>query len=163
MPAKQRWTRKNFWHDRGKSNLAQIVSATGVVIGFIGVLLQLQTTKHNAELAEARKVYMSYKDVTFAHPEFATPDLVRLKKDQDNFERYTVYVSTMLFAYDEVMTVDHTPRWNIALRSDLEDHGKYLCSLDRSKITGIHRTIQPIVMSFLNSNCNAILKDEPAK
>ncbi|MGA8975346.1 MAG: hypothetical protein WB496_19535 [Pseudolabrys sp.] len=98
------------WHPQW-GNVAQIVSAVAVLCAVVEVIFQLSFIRGNAKEASARQVYMSYSEATLKYPELSQPNYEKIKADPVEYVRYKNYVSHMLFAFDEILSVYDTPEW----------------------------------------------------
>jgi hypothetical protein len=116
-----------WWQRYG--NIAQIASAVFAVVGFGAVLLQLSEIRHNNRATGARQVYLAYTDLNFKHPEYALPEIDKLKAgDPAVFERYKTFVSYLLYACDEVMSAfPHQQEWRKSCAYELRAHLPFLC------------------------------------
>jgi hypothetical protein len=116
-----------WWQRYG--NIAQIGSAVFALVGFGAVLLQLSEIRHNNRATGARQVYLAYTDLNFKHPEYALPDLAKLKTgDPAVFERYKSFVSYLLYACDEVMgAFPQQQEWRKSCAYELREHLPFLC------------------------------------
>jgi hypothetical protein len=163
--ARQRTTAPAPWYSRF-GNIAQMASALIAVIGFSAVVWQINEA-HNkntveayrAELADARKVYMSYSDATLKYPEFTDPDYGALMRNHVEYMRYQNFISHMLYAYDEMLTlapvVDSVSEaeWELAFQIDIEPHHRYICQLPDPRLI---KTFRPAMQDRLNKareNC----------
>ena len=117
----------HWWQRYG--NIAQIASAVIAIGGFGAVLMQLSEIRHNNRASGARQVYLAYTDLNFRHPEFALPDLDKLKTgDRAVFERYKSFVSYLLYACDEVMNAfPKEPEWRRSCEYEVKAHLPFLC------------------------------------
>jgi hypothetical protein len=116
-----------WWQRYG--NIAQIASAVFAVVGFGAVLLQLSEIRHNNRASGARQVYLAYTDLNFKHPEYALPELDKLKSgDPAVFERYKTFVSYLLYACDEVMSAfPQQQEWRRSCAYEIKAHLPFLC------------------------------------
>ena len=133
-----------WWQRYG--NFAQIASAVFALVGFAAVLLQLSEIRHNNRASGARQVYLAYTDLNFRHPEYALPDLSKLKIGEPAvFERYKSFVSYLLYACDEVMSAfPDQQEWRKSCAYEIREHLPFLCeTLDqRSGLSGDLRRTQ---------------------
>lgn len=113
---------------RPRSNWAQITSAWVGVVAILGVAWQAYAIRQNFRESAARQVYMSYSESVLKYPEFAEPDLAQIKKDPVKYVQYKSFVSHMLFAYDEILTVYDKPEWSRSFEEDINYQLPYLCS-----------------------------------
>jgi hypothetical protein len=113
---------------RPRSNWAQITSAWVGVVAILGVAWQAYAIRQNFSESAARQVYMSYSESVLKYPEFTEPDLAQIKKDPVKYVQYKSFVSHMLFAYDEILTVYDKPEWRKSFEEDIKYQLPYLCS-----------------------------------
>jgi hypothetical protein len=114
------------WHLKW-GNLAQIVSAVTALCAVIGVIVQLYLICGNAKDTSARQVYMSCSEATLKYRGLSQPNLDKIKADPVEYVRYKNYVSHMLFAFDEILSVYDTPEWRNSFNEDLKYHMRYIC------------------------------------
>jgi hypothetical protein len=135
---------------RGKletGNFAQVSSALIAVIGFAGLIYQIQLNRERAtqealraETAEARKVYMSYSEALLRYPELSAPNYDSLMHNHREYLRYKNFVAHMVWAYDEILTavaqdgpLEDAGGWLVAFEIDIHDHQRYLCHLEKTE------------------------------
>src|SRR4029078_12625228 len=153
--ARQRTIVPTPWYSRF-GNVAQIASALVAVVGFSAVVWQINgASKKNteeayrAELADARKSYMSYSDATLKYPERTDPDYDALMRNHTEYRRYQNFVSHMLYACDEMLTlapvVDSVSEdeWTLAFELDLGPHHRYICQLPDPRLIQTFRAPTP--------------------
>jgi hypothetical protein len=115
-------------------NISQIASAVVACAAFGGILLQLnlliassELTRTNAEVANARQVYLAYNDAALKYPQYADPDYPTIKADPVKLAQYRNYVSMMLWAYDEILMAAPSQEWLAGFEYDLPPHLPFLC------------------------------------
>lgn len=161
---------KAGWHAR-YGNWAQIASAAIAALGFTIVIYQIHTaaTKASAdalraELADARKLYMSYSESTLKYPQLSEPNYDVLMKDRVEYTRYENFFSHMLYAYDDILNVmeqygneDESNLWFIAFERDLEPHMRYLCQIKDESFFAMYRTnMQEWLKEAKEQNCKTV-------
>ncbi len=115
---------RNRW-----GNNAQIASAVISLLGFGILIYQAWAIQNNFKATAARQVYMSYSELTLRNPELSEPDYPKLRDgDPKEFIRYKNFVSTMLFAYDEILGAYDEPEWRRAFNEEIVYHLPYLCT-----------------------------------
>jgi hypothetical protein len=121
-----------WWQRYG--NFAQIASAVFALVGFAAVLLQLSEIRHNNRATGARQVYLAYTDLNFKHPEYALPELNKLKVgDPAVYERYKSFVSYLLYACDGVMSAfPDQQEWRKSCSYEIREHLPFLCETQTS-------------------------------
>ena len=147
-------------------NFAQMASALIALIGFSAVVWQINQTSskntqeaYRAELADARKVYMAYSDDTLKYPELTDPDYDALMRNHTEYMRYQNFVSHMLYAYDEMLTL--TPvvdslsesEWELAFQIDIEPHHRYICQLPDPRLIRTFRTAMQERLNKAREHC----------
>ncbi|MEO6381188.1 MAG: hypothetical protein ABIO35_04100 [Nitrobacter sp.] len=145
---------------RPKSNWAQMVSAAVGVIAILGVGYQVYSIRSNFNETAARQVYMSYSESVLKYPEFTEPDLASLKKDRIKYIQYKNFVSHMLFAYDEILTVYDTPEWRRSFEDDLKFHMPYLCNETGPELEAIYFKNVRQVLSDARRRCPPRTKEQ---
>jgi hypothetical protein len=134
-------TVRKRWEPSVFGNAAQIASAIVGFIGFAVVVLQLHESRarasgeaYRAELADARRLYVSYSASALDHPELAEPDYESLLRDHLKYVRYKTFVAHMLWAYDDMLNVIQSGRdsealreWVASFEADLQNHLRYVC------------------------------------
>src|SRR4029079_2826937 len=153
------------WYSR-VGNVAQVASAIVAFVGFSAVVWQINQTRnknteeaYRAELADARKVYMSYSDATLKYPELTNPDYDALMRDHTEYVRYQNFVSHMLYAYDEMLhlapVVDSVDEeeWVLAFEIDLEPHHRYVCQLPDPRLIRTFRSAMQDRLNKARENC----------
>jgi hypothetical protein len=129
------------WNSSVFGNTAQIASAIIGFVGFAVVILQLHENRakaaaeaYRAELADARRLYVTYSASALEHPELAEPDYDSLMHDRWKYVRYKTFVAHMLWAYDDMLNVIETRResdalnqWFASLEADVKTHLRYIC------------------------------------
>ena len=109
--------------------LGQIAQAGVALLGFIAVLLQINVLGKNAQEAGARQIYQAYNDLEFKNPQFAKPDLERIKAAPPNdLIQYEVFVSYFLYACEEtIKAFSRKHEWQATCDYDLKGHLPFLC------------------------------------
>lgn len=90
------------WQSFG--NLAQWASVGISTATFLLVVLQLSILTTNARETSARQIYSSYLDASYRYPDFLVPDYEEIRKDKKKLTQYKLYVSHLLWSYDEVFS-----------------------------------------------------------
>jgi hypothetical protein len=113
---------------RPQSNRAQIVSAVVGVLGFVIVIVQVNLIRSNAREISARQVYMSYSESALRNPDLVEPDMAAIRADRVLFVKYKSFVSHMLFAYDEILSVYDHEEWRTSFEQEIKYHMDYICT-----------------------------------
>ena len=116
-----------WWQKYG--TVGQIAQAVVALFGFIAILVQISVLGKNAHEAGARQIYQAYNDLEFRNPQYAKPDLDRLKAGPANdLVQYETFVSYFLYACEEaVAAFDNKREWQATCDYDLKGHLPFLC------------------------------------
>jgi hypothetical protein len=134
-------------------NWAQIASAVIALCGFTIVILQLYDARRKAteessraELADARKLYMTFSDATLKYPYLSEPDYEMLMHNHNGYIRYKNFVSHMLYAYDDILNAigaykdsEDEAEWVVSFEVDIEAHQRYLCQITDPRFFKMYR------------------------
>ena len=143
-------------------NISQMCSALFALIGFSAVVWQINIARDrytheelNSQLAEARKVYMSYSEASLTYPQFTEPNYDALMRSHVDYLRYQNFFSHMLYAYDEVIGVLRAMgdkqverEWGLALQIDLEPHQRFICNMPDPRLI---ETFRPFMRDYIAS------------
>jgi hypothetical protein len=169
------------WYSK-VGNAAQIASACIGLFGFTIVILQMDEARRKtavesvrSELADARKLYLSYSDATLKYPHLTEPDYDALMRNRNEYIRYKNFISHMLYAYDEILNaVKHTDaedeaEWIASFELEFEPHHRYLCQIDDPRFFNMHRAeMQERLKNIKQNGCKNAqplveVREPPAK
>lgn len=121
-------TTETMWWQR-YGNFSQMASAVVALIGFGAIVLQVDEIRHNNRATAARQVYQAYADLDFRNPQYANPDLAKIKAaGGDTLTQYRSFVSYLLYACSEVLTAfPREPAWRHSCEYELKGHLPFLC------------------------------------
>ena len=110
-------------------SLGQIAQATVALLGFIAILVQINVLARTAHEAGARQIYQAYNDLEFKNPQYAKPDLERIKSGSPNdIVQYETFVSYFLYACEEAVgSFANKREWQATCDYDLKNHLPFLC------------------------------------
>ena len=92
-----------FWWQK-YGTVGQIAQAGVALLGFVAILIQINVNGKNAHEAGARQIYQAYNDLEFRNPQYAKPDLDRLKAGPvSDLVQYETFVSYFLYACEEAV------------------------------------------------------------
>jgi hypothetical protein len=116
-----------WWQKFG--TVGQIAQAVVATLGFVAVLFQINVLARNASEAGARQIYQAYNDLEFRNPQFAKPDIEKIKAGPPNeLVQYETFVSYFLYACEEaVAAFKGKPEWLATCNYDLKNHLQFLC------------------------------------
>src|ERR1700687_5843078 len=90
-----------FWWQK-YGTLAQMAQATVALLGFVGVLFQINEIRSSNRAVSARQAFLGYTDLAFKNPKFSAPDFDAIKAaGRDEQAQYESFVSYFLYACDE--------------------------------------------------------------
>ncbi|WP_213772541.1 hypothetical protein [Bradyrhizobium sp. dw_78] len=116
-----------FWWQK-YGTVGQIAQAAVALFGFIAILAQINVLGNNAHQAGARQIYQAYNDLEFKNPQYAKPDLDRLKAGPANdMVQYETFVSYFLYACEEAVAAFDKREWQATCDYDLKEHLPFLC------------------------------------
>jgi hypothetical protein len=160
-------------------NWAQIASAVfafgsmiAAIVGFTIVIWQMEDSRkktadeaYRAELADARKIYVSYSEAALRYPHLTAPDYGMLMRNHTEYLRYQSFISHMVYAYDDILNVvTHSKEngakneWLVAFRADIAPHRRYLCHPADANFTQMFR---PTMQTLLNEAAADCAQMEP--
>ena len=118
----------SFWWQK-YGTVGQIAQAVVALLGFVAILIQINVLGRNAREAGARQTYQAYNDLEFKNPQYARPDLDRLKAGPANdLVQYETFVSYFLYACEEAVgSFEHKREWLATCEYDLKGHLPFLC------------------------------------
>jgi hypothetical protein len=167
-PATNKKSEKPTQHWYSKlGNAAQIASALVGLCGFTIVILQINDARlktameaARAELADARKLYLSYSDATLKYPHLTEPDYDMLMHNRNEYIRYKNFVSHMLYAYDEILNAakstdaEDEAEWAASFELEFAPHQRYLCQINDPRFFQMHRAeMQERLKKLKAENC----------
>lgn len=126
-------TDSTWWQRCG--NVSQMASAVIALIGFGAIVLQVTEIRNNNRASAARQIYLSYADLDFRNPQFANPDLAKIKAaGSDTLTQYKSFVSYLLYACSEILgAFPKEQAWRHSCEYELKDHLPFLCEAQTSE------------------------------
>ena len=124
-----------FWDNA--VTLANLVMAAAAIAALIYAHLQIAENKRAERRANAIELWSETLRLAFDNPKLSDPTLklaaVRLRgahhrRQHRDFQKYELYVDTILNASEEILDVSPTKEWDIAVRFQLKPHRDYLLS-----------------------------------
>ena len=133
---------QTLWEDLG--TLSNVVMALAAVGALVYAHLQIGEGRRAERRADANELWRETLRLGFDNPKLADPamnladfDYVNLTVDgsKETFQKYELFVDTILNASEEILDVSSTKEWRAAVRIQLRQHRGYLLS-DHFKSSG---------------------------
>ncbi|HUU24479.1 MAG TPA: hypothetical protein VMW68_02775 [Methyloceanibacter sp.] len=126
---------QELWNDLG--TLSNVVMALAAVGALVYAHLQIGEGRRAERRADANELWRETLRLGFDNPKLSDPtlrlaefDYVNLTVDgsKETFQKYELFVDTILNASEEILDVSPTPEWRAAVRITLREHRAYLLS-----------------------------------
>jgi hypothetical protein len=157
------------WYSR-YGNAAQIASAVVALIGFGVVIFQLNDNRKKsdaeafrAELADARRNYVSYSDSALRYPHLSDPDYAALMHNHTEYVRYQVFVGHLVYAYDDILNVvreggdaGSLQEWTLGFQMDIAPHRRYLCHPADRRFLEMYRPFMRELLKKAAGDCKDV-------
>ncbi len=117
--------------------LANVVMAVAAIAALIYAHLQIAENKRAERRANANELWRETLRLAFDNPKLSDPTLKLAQFDYEErtidgsielFQKYELYVDTILNASEEILEVSPTKEWDAAVRIQLKPHRDYLLS-----------------------------------
>src|SRR5262245_26316560 len=124
-----------FWDNA--VTLANLVMAAAAIAALIYAHLQIAENKRAERRANANELWRETLRLAFDNPKLSDPSLngsafdyekLTIDGDPEMFQKYEMFVDTVLNASEEILEGSPTPEWNAAVRMQLKLHRNYLLS-----------------------------------
>ncbi len=106
---------------------------------------------------------MSYSESELRFPKFASSlnQQINPEKNPEEYEQYKLFVSHMLYAYDEMLSVfPDSPEWRASFDHDLSLHIKYICEENPEEFTQYYERVRS-KLNALRRNCPVLSPSPP--
>jgi hypothetical protein len=117
--------------------IANVVMALAAIAALIYAHLQIAENKRAERRANAHELWNETLHLAFDNPKLSDPTLKLAEFDYEartvdgsieTFQKYELYVDTILNASEAILDVSPTKEWDIAVRFQLNPHRDYLLS-----------------------------------
>ena len=117
--------------------IANVVMAAAAIAALIYAHLQIAENKRAERRANANELWRETLRLAFENPKLSDPTLKLAQFDYEDrtidgsielFQKYELYVDTILNASEEILEVSPTKEWDAAVRIQLKPHSDYLLS-----------------------------------
>jgi hypothetical protein len=124
-----------FWENA--STLSTVIMAAAAIAALIYAHLQINEGKRAERRANAHQLWNETLHLAFDNPKLSDPTLKLAAFDYEartvdgsveTFQKYELYVDTILNASEAILDVSPTKEWDIAVRFQLNPHREYLLS-----------------------------------
>ena len=124
-----------FWDNA--ATLSTLVMATAAIAALIYAHLQIAENKRAERRANAHELWRETLHLAFDNPIFSDPTLKLAQFDYEGrtidgsiemFQKYELYVDTILNASEAILDVSPSKEWDTAVRIQLAPHREYLLS-----------------------------------
>lgn len=117
--------------------LATLIMAVAAIAALIYAHLQIAENKRAERRGNANELWRETLRLAFDNPKLSDPTLKLAQFDYEErtidgsielFQKYELYVDTILNASEEILEVSPTKEWDAAVRIQLKPHRDYLLS-----------------------------------
>jgi len=124
-----------FWDNA--VTIGTLVMAVAAIAALIYAHLQIAENKRAERRGNANELWRETLRLAFDNPKLSDPTLKLADFDYDartidgsieQFQKYELYVDTILNASEEILEVSPTKEWDAAVRFQLKPHREYLTS-----------------------------------
>jgi len=125
------------WLWENAATLATVVMAAAAVIALIYAHLQISEGQRAERRGNAYELWRETLRFAFDNPKLSDPTLKLAQFDYEDmtidgsaemFQKYELYVDTILNASEEILDVLPTKEWDTAVRIQIRQHRDYLLS-----------------------------------
>ena len=117
--------------------IGTLVMAIAAVVALIYAHLQISDSRKAERRANANELWRETLRLAFENPKLSDPSLNTTAFDYENltidgdpelFQKYEMFVDTILNASEDILHGQPTPEWHAAVRMQLKLHRDYLLS-----------------------------------
>lgn len=126
-----------MWLWDNSITLATVAMGVAAIVALVYAHLQISDSRKAERRANANELWRETLRLAFDNPKFSDPSLSTSVFDYENltvdgepelFQKYEMFVDTVLNASEEILEGSPTPEWDAAVRMQLNLHRKYLLS-----------------------------------
>ena len=126
-----------IWFWQNSSTLATVAMGIAAVVALIYAHLQISDSRKGEHRANANELWRETLRLAFDNPKLSDPTLALAEFDyeamtidgsKETFQKYELFVDTVLKASEEILQVLPTKQWDAAVRIQLKQHRAYLLS-----------------------------------
>ena len=154
-----------MWLWDNAATLATVAMGIAAVAALIYAHLQIADSRKGEHRANANELWRETLRLAFDNPKLSNPTLALAKFNYDEmtidgsketFQKYELFVDTVLNASEEILQVLPTKEWNAAVRIQLRQHRAYLLSTHFQN-SGYLEQYTPRFRAFMHD----VLKETP--
>jgi hypothetical protein len=126
-----------IWLWDNSATLATIAMGIAAIVALIYAHLQITDSRKAERRANANELWRETLRLAFDNPKLSDPSLkttnfdyanLTIDGDPELFQKYEMFVDTVLNASEEILEGSPTPEWDAAVRLQLKLHRDYLLS-----------------------------------
>lgn len=139
------------WLERHATALQAVTGIITMLVAIgalIGVKIQIDATERIQQAQSARDIYREFLNLSIGKPEFATPDLCKIKEGEQR-GAYENYVQYMLYTSEQILAADDG--WEPTLMSHLAPHRDLLCG--DTEWVGDTPEVKSLIERFRKDQC----------
>jgi hypothetical protein len=149
--------------------IATVVMALAAIVALVYAHLQIAENKRAEQRANANELWRETLRFAFDNPKLSDPTLKLAEFDYEDrtidgsvelFQKYELYVDTILNASEEILLVSPTKEWDVAVRIQLLPHRDYLLS-PHFQNSGYLDQYTPRFRAFLHNVLSAPQSPQP--
>jgi hypothetical protein len=146
--------------------LSSVVMALAALAALVYAHLQIGEGRRAERRADANELWRETLRLGFDNPKLSDPSLNLADFDyvartvdgsQETFQKYELFVDTILNASEEILDVSPTKEWRAAVRIQLRQHRAYLLS-EHFEHSGYLEQYTPKVRAFMAETLEAASK-----
>ena len=131
-------TMRRSWLWQNADTLAAVVTAIAALVALLYAHLQITEGRRAEREANANELWRETLRLGFDNRELSDPSLkladfdydkLTIDRSREVFQKYEIYVDTVLNASDEILEISPTEDWKTSLRIQLLPHRDYLRAL----------------------------------
>jgi hypothetical protein len=128
---------RRSWAWDNADTLSAVVTALAALAALIYAHLQISENRRAGREANANELWRETLRLGFDNPKLSDPSLkladfdyqkLTVDGSRELFQKYEIYVDTLLNASDEILEITPTREWKISMRIALRPHRDYLLS-----------------------------------
>ncbi len=155
---------QSLWQEMG--TLSNVVMALAALAALVYAHLQIGEGRRAERRADANELWRETLRLGFDNPKLSDPSLNLADFDyvartvdgsQETFQKYELFVDTILNASEEILDVSPTKEWRAAVRIQLRQHRAYLLS-EHFEHSGYLEQYTPKFRAFMAETLEAASK-----